>query len=101
MPKLVTALPLATIAWLLVACASEPTCDYAKEPYMTAESVPSLVAPDGLTPPDRATSLKIPPLSADAKPIPSGKGRCLDRPPSYFSTTERKDDAKKDDTKDK
>jgi uncharacterized lipoprotein len=96
MPKLATVLPIAAIAWLLVACGSEPTCNYSKEPYMTAESVPSLTAPEGLTPPDRSASLKIPPPPADAKPVPKGKTRCLDRPPSYFGTTDKKEADKKD-----
>jgi uncharacterized lipoprotein len=101
MPKLATVLPISAIAWLLVACASEPTCDYSKEPYVTATSVPSLTAPEGLTPPDRTAALKIPPAPADAKPMPSGKSRCLDRPPSYFATGDTKDGEKKDDKKDK
>ena len=101
MSKLATVLPISAIAWLLVACASEPTCDYSKEPYATATSVPSLTAPEGLTPPDRSASLKIPPPPADAKPVPAGKGRCLDRPPSYFATGDAKGGEKKDDKKDK
>jgi hypothetical protein len=92
MPKLAIALPLTAVAWLLLSCASEPTCDYSKAPYVSATSVPSLTAPEGLTPPDRTAALKIPPAPADAKPLPSGKSRCLDRPPSYFATTEKQAD---------
>jgi uncharacterized lipoprotein len=86
MLKPTTALLLASVWWLFTACASEPTCDYSKEPYMTAQSVPSLKAPDGLSTPDRSSTLAIPPLSEGAKPVPTGEGRCLDRPPSYFAT---------------
>jgi uncharacterized lipoprotein len=71
-------------AALLAGCASEPTCDYSEEPYMAAQSVPSLRAPEGLSAPDRTASLVIPP-GADEVP---GKGACLDRPPSYFATTQ-------------
>jgi len=72
---------------LLCACASEPTCDYADEPYMAATSVPSLRAPEGLSAPDRSASLIVPPTPADEKP--PGKGMCLDRPPSYFAIQPR------------
>jgi hypothetical protein len=76
-------------ALILGACKSEPTCDYSKAPYMAAASVPSLKAPEGLSTPDRSNVLIVPPTPANAPPPPSGKGKCLDRPPSYFSTTPR------------
>ena len=96
---IIAAMALAVTA---AGCAYEPTCDYSKEPYVEATSVPSLTAPEGLTPPDRTASLKVPPPPPDAKPMPSGKGRCLDRPPSYFATSENKSgDDKKGDMKDK
>jgi len=69
---------------LLGGCASEPKCDYADEPYMASESVPSLRAPEGLSAPDRSASLIVPPTPPDEKP--PGKGACLDRPPSYFAS---------------
>jgi uncharacterized lipoprotein len=100
MLKLNTVLPLAATALVLVACASEPTCDYSKEPYMTAQSVPSLRAPEGLSAPDRSAALKIPPLADGAKPITAGESRCLDRPPSYFATAPgKKESDSKDSTK--
>jgi uncharacterized lipoprotein len=74
-------------AWL-AACSSEPTCDYSKAPYMSASSVASLQAPEGLTAPDRSASLTIPP-APETNSAPLGKGKCLDRPPSYFSTAPR------------
>jgi len=77
---------LAVLAAALSACASEPTCDYDSEPYMGAQSVPPLKAPDSLSAPDRSASLVIPPPPPGAPEKPSGKGRCLDRPPSYFAT---------------
>ncbi len=77
---------VAVAACIAAACTSEPTCDYSKAPYMAAQSVPALRAPEGLSAPDRTASLVIPPAAADAKPAPTGKGKCLDRPPSYFST---------------
>ncbi len=55
---------------------------------MAAASVPSLRAPEGLTAPDRSNSLVIPPAPANARPVPAGKTRCLDRPPSYFATAQ-------------
>jgi hypothetical protein len=75
MLKFTTTLSLAATAWLFAACSSEPTCDYSEEPYI------------------------IPPPSEGAKPVPTGKGRCLDRPPSYFSTAPDKKDADKKDGK--
>jgi uncharacterized lipoprotein len=86
MIKLLIPVFLSTVLWGLVACSSEPTCEYSKERYMGAQSVAPLRAPDGLSTPDRTAALVIPPVPADAKPIPSGKTACLDRPPSYFST---------------
>ena len=99
--------PTFLLAWLFVGCASEPTCDYDDEPYIAATSVPSLRAPEGLTAPDRSASLVIPPAPPGAAEKPSGKGRCLDRPPSYFQTApsapqaNAKTDAKTEDKKDK
>lgn len=90
MPKLRTALTISASAWLLGACSGEPTCDYSTEAYVTAQSVPTLRAPEGLSTPDRSSTLVIPTPAAEAKPIPIGKGRCLDRPPSYFSKTPEK-----------
>lgn len=101
MSKSTTVLSLAAAAWLFAACSSEPTCDYSKEPYMSAQSVPSLTAPEGLSTPDRSATLVIPPLSEGAKPVPTGEGRCLDRPPSYFATAPDTKDADKKDKKDK
>lgn len=86
MPNLARLTALAAVTALLTACASEPTCDYDKEPYMAAQSIPPLQAPDGLSAPDRTASLVVPPAPPGAAEKPSGKGRCLDRPPSYFAT---------------
>jgi uncharacterized lipoprotein len=89
-----------SLACLFVGCASEPTCDYDDEPYIAAASVPPLRAPEGLTAPDRSAALVIPTAPPGAQEKPSGKGRCLDRPPSYFQTapnapkTDSKDDKK-------
>src|SRR5690349_19482543 len=78
---------LACGAMSLAGCNSEPTCDYSKAPYQEAKSVPPLRAPDGLTTPDRSAALVVPATPGDT--APAGKGKCLDRPPSYFSTTPR------------
>lgn len=86
MSNIVRLTTLTALTALLAACASEPTCDYDDQPYMAAQSVPPLKAPEGLTAPDRSASLVIPPAPPGASEKPSGKGRCLDRPPSYFST---------------
>src|SRR5688572_21049421 len=75
---LLTALVAATAA----GCAYEPTCDYSDAPYMSAQSVPPLRAPEGLAAPDRSASLVIPPPAAGAPAMPTGESRCLDRPPS-------------------
>ncbi|MBC7983447.1 MAG: hypothetical protein H7Y02_06290 [Candidatus Obscuribacterales bacterium] len=86
---------LGAAALLLGGCASEPTCDYSDEPYMTAQSVPALRAPEGLSTPDRSGALIIPPPAPSAPTAPpTGESRCLDRPPSYFATG----DAAKPDT---
>jgi hypothetical protein len=77
---------LAASSALFFACASEPTCDYDNERYMAAQSIAPLRAPDDLTAPDRTASLVVPPAPPGAADKPSGKGRCLDRPPSYFAT---------------
>jgi uncharacterized lipoprotein len=87
-----TTLAAALIA-ALSSCASEPVCDYDDEPYMAANSVPALQAPPGLTTPDRSAALTIPPPAEGAPTKPSGKGRCLDRPPSYFQTAPKTDAA--------
>jgi uncharacterized lipoprotein len=84
--KSVNTLALVAIAGIFTACASEPVCDYDEEPYMAAASVAPLRAPEGLTTPDRSASLTIPAPPPGAPAKPSGKGRCLDRPPSYFQT---------------
>jgi uncharacterized lipoprotein len=78
---------------IFAACSSEPTCDYSKAPYIEAKSVAPLHAPEGLSTPDRSAALVIPPEPA-TKAAPLGKGRCLDRPPSYFSTTPKTDSPK-------
>jgi hypothetical protein len=78
---------------MIAACSSEPTCDYSKAPYIEAKSVAPLRAPKGLSTPDRSAALVIPPEPA-TKAAPLGKGRCLDRPPSYFSTTPKTDSPK-------
>jgi uncharacterized lipoprotein len=77
---------LAALCALLSGCASEPTCDYSDEPYMAAGSVPSLRAPEGMSAPDRTASLVVPPAPEGEQP--PGKGACLDRPPSYFATSQ-------------
>jgi uncharacterized lipoprotein len=77
----------------VAACSSEPKCNYSNAPYQAAKSVPPLRAPEGLSTPDHSGALVVPAAPADAKPVPTGKGKCLDRPPSYFSTTPAPTDA--------
>ena len=80
------AIPVMAALAAMGGCSSEPTCDYSDAPYVAARSVPPLKAPAGLSAPDRSASLTIPDIGPNAKPIPTGKGRCLDSPPSYFAT---------------
>ncbi|HYM35766.1 MAG TPA: hypothetical protein VET48_10250 [Steroidobacteraceae bacterium] len=83
------------VAALIAACSSEPKCDYSKAPYQTAASVAPLRAPEGLTAPDHSAALVIPPESK-TNVAPLGKGKCLDRPPSYFATAQQKPEDKPD-----
>lgn len=82
-----TVLIFAFGAVALASCSSEPVCDYSKAPYNSATSVPSLRAPEGLSAPDRSAALIVPPPPAQANAQVLAKGKCLDRPPSYFATT--------------
>jgi hypothetical protein len=75
------------VAVLCAACASEPTCDYSDEPYMAAQNVGSLRAPQGLSTPETGSALTIPPEPPGGNRAAISKSRCLDRPPSYFSTS--------------
>ena len=74
------------VAMAACACSHEPTCNYDKYPYMAANSVAPLQVPPGMSAPDQSAALTIPPVPDGAPAKPSGKMRCLDRPPSYFET---------------
>ncbi len=60
------------------------TC-HDKKPYMTATSVPPLVIPPGLDPPDTGSALKIPQLNTPAPPPRKESDPCLDEPPSFVT----------------
>lgn len=49
--------------------------------YQQATSIPLVVAPDGLTAPNRGSGYVVPPPVADAK---VDEAACLARPPDYF-----------------
>lgn len=62
------------------------------QPYMKARSVPPLIFPPGLDPPDESNALRIPPLNTPAPPPLTGKEPCLDDPPSFKVTTPQPED---------
>ena len=53
----------------------------ARQPYQSATSVPPLVAAEGGAPPNTRNALKIPDVSAAARPQ---QARCLDEPPRFY-----------------
>jgi len=70
---------------VLAACGgSEPTCIDPGEPYLGAQSNPSLRVPAGMTQPNRSEALAIPAAKAANS---AGRTSCLDAPPSYFRST--------------
>jgi hypothetical protein len=75
---------LATLPVLAACGGSEPNCIDPDEPYLGAQTNPSLRVPPGMTQPNRSEALAIP----DAKPASTaGRTSCLDAPPSYFRST--------------
>jgi len=78
---------LAAAAILLVAVAgcsrdSSLACDRGDARILTADSIPPVRIPDGLTPPDESESLRLPPAppgTTRAAPNP-----CLETPPPFF-----------------
>jgi hypothetical protein len=84
MPR-VPSLALAAAASLtLTGCAAfrGETC-HEPQAYQSAESVPSLRVPDGLSAPQNRGALKIPDVGETARPRGPGEP-CLDEPPSFF-----------------
>lgn len=84
--------PLALLAALLVtlgACKHSPLCANKDAEHLSAQSVPPLRAPPGLTTPDRSAALVVPEASAQAAaPRRTGTSKqCLEQPPSYFGTS--------------
>jgi len=75
---------LAVLAGGLTGCFGgknpDARCDAVSE-YQRATSIPLVVAPDGLTVPNRGSSYVIPPQAADAQ---VDGAACLARPPDYF-----------------
>lgn len=69
------------------ACSSDsPTCEDMKGDYRLAKDAPALSIPEGMASPDRSAALVVPPVS---KASSSGRGTCLESPPSYFGTSGR------------
>lgn len=68
---------------LIAACGggSKAVCANPDEPYLSARNNEPLRVPEGMTPPDRSEALAIPETQAQSD---SGRGPCLDEPPSYF-----------------
>jgi hypothetical protein len=78
---------LAAFGPLLAACGgSTGTCIDPDEPYLTARDNPPLRVPEGMTAPNRAEALTIPPAK-QTKTDHSGRTSCLDEPPSYFRSS--------------
>lgn len=53
------------------------------QPYMEANSIPSLKIPTGLDPPDTTNALRLPALNEPAPPPRKGQEPCLDEPPPF------------------
>ena len=60
---------------------AEQVCEDRNEPYLSSRNNPLLKVPDGMAQPNRSEALAIPEAKAGAD---SGRGSCLDEPPSYF-----------------
>lgn len=77
-------LPLAAVSLLLGGCAANHYC-LADQKYQHAENRPPLTPVVGLSLPDSATALRIPPPPVAAVPFgvrnEAGEGVCLDKPP--------------------
>ena len=91
-------IPLVLVATLgLSGCAVSSYCE-GEQDYQKAESVPPLVAAQGLKLPESASALKIPPPPAQpvayAEPYKDADGddrvRCLDTPPAMPPRVEPK-----------
>jgi hypothetical protein len=52
-------------------------------PYQRSQSVPPLIIPPGVDPPDTASALRLPQLKEPAPPPRGPKDPCLDEPPSF------------------
>ena len=96
-------MPMRFVPWVLVAtlglsgCAVSSYCEGVQD-YQKAESVPPLIAAQGLKLPESASGLKIPPPPAQpvayAEPYKDADGddrvRCLDTPPAMPPIAEPK-----------
>lgn len=74
---------------MLAGCSFSPACSNEDQPYLAARNHPPLKAPAGMSAPNRAGGLAIPPpapTTAQATTPPREAGRCLDEAPSYFGT---------------
>lgn len=84
MSRLVLLCALTTLA----ACGgSNAVCTRADEPYLAARDHPELRVPPDLTQPDRSGALTVPEPRPEARQVlaaRTGRGACLDQPPSYF-----------------
>jgi uncharacterized lipoprotein len=56
------------------------------QPYMNAQTLPTLKVPAGLDAPDSANALRLPTLNEPVPPPRSGRAPCLDEPPSFKVT---------------
>jgi hypothetical protein len=84
MPR-VPSLALAAAASLALTGCAGFRGESCREPqaYQSADSVPSLRIPDGLSAPQNRGALKIPEVGETARPRGPGEP-CLDEPPSFF-----------------
>lgn len=55
--------------------------------YSTADSIPPVRIPDGLSPPDESDSLRLPPPPPDTARRSAGEP-CLEQPPPFFEDRE-------------
>ncbi len=76
------------VALAVAACSRDDQilCEDASR-YSTADSIPPVRIPDGLTPPDESDSLRLPPPPADSA-RQSATGACLESPPPFFEDRE-------------
>jgi hypothetical protein len=54
--------------------------------YAGGREIPPVQVPDDLSVPDETQALRVPRVaeSSPSQPSPSGRGSCLESPPSYF-----------------